>query len=117
MHALSPRRPLRSAKCSRTAFKPTLRGKLPCCSEATAMWCSCRLNVKEATTLFDLGMGRGKLAIQMFLTMPNLKRVVGVELSPSRGPDALQALRSSVRALLLIDRACQSVGQTQRGRL
>lgn len=51
------------------------------------------LDVKHATTLFDLGAGRGKLAMQLFLTYRNLKKVVGVELGPGRAEVGLAALK------------------------
>ena len=38
----------------------------------------------QAQSLFDLGMGTGKLALQAFLQFPNLGRVVGIELATSR---------------------------------
>ncbi|KAA0175794.1 hypothetical protein FNF27_02880 [Cafeteria roenbergensis] len=38
----------------------------------------------SARSLLDLGMGTGKLVMQVFLLYPNLTRVVGVELSRSR---------------------------------
>eukprot|EP00629_Pelagomonadales_sp_RCC1024_P015265 CAMPEP_0119273108 /NCGR_PEP_ID=MMETSP1329-20130426/9716_1 /TAXON_ID=114041 /ORGANISM="Genus nov. species nov., Strain RCC1024" /LENGTH=372 /DNA_ID=CAMNT_0007273281 /DNA_START=192 /DNA_END=1307 /DNA_ORIENTATION=+ len=42
------------------------------------------LDAARAATLFDLGMGTGKVAMQAFLQFPNLKRVQGVELSQAR---------------------------------
>jgi len=42
------------------------------------------LDARRAATLFDLGMGTGKVAMQAFLQFPNLKRVYGVELSHAR---------------------------------
>jgi hypothetical protein len=38
----------------------------------------------QATTLYELGMGTGRLALQAFLTCPTLSTVVGVELSGER---------------------------------
>jgi predicted RNA methylase len=35
-------------------------------------------------TLVDLGSGLGKLAMQAFLSYPNLSRVIAVEFAPSR---------------------------------
>jgi precorrin-6B methylase 2 len=43
-----------------------------------------RLDAENATTLFDLGMGTGKIAIQAFLQFKNLIYVYGVELSYGR---------------------------------
>lgn len=42
------------------------------------------LNAAKASTVFDLGMGTGKVAMQVFLQFPNLTRVYGVELSRAR---------------------------------
>ena len=42
------------------------------------------LNAARCKTLFDLGMGIGKFALQAFVQFPNLDRVVGVELAQSR---------------------------------
>lgn len=42
------------------------------------------LNAAKASTVFDLGMGTGKVAMQVFLQFPNLIRVYGVELSRAR---------------------------------
>ncbi len=38
----------------------------------------------NANSLFDLGMGTGKVAVQAFLQFKNLKYVYGVELSMGR---------------------------------
>jgi len=38
----------------------------------------------HSRTLYDLGMGTGKLALQTWLQFPNLERVVGIELAHSR---------------------------------
>lgn len=43
-----------------------------------------RLNVGNAKTLFDLGMGTGKILIQAFLQFRNLRYVYGVELAEGR---------------------------------
>eukprot|EP00903_Cladosiphon_okamuranus_P012104 g11358.t1 len=53
------------------------------------------LNAPKASTIYDLGMGTGKVAMQVFLQFPNLKRVYGIELSQARfelGEAALFAL-------------------------
>jgi hypothetical protein len=50
------------------------------------------LNAHDATVLFDLGMGVGKLVMQAFLQYPNLKYVCGVELAASRFNIAEDAL-------------------------
>jgi hypothetical protein len=42
------------------------------------------LNARTATTLFDMGMGTGKIPIQAFIQYRNLKYVYGVELSQGR---------------------------------
>ena len=42
------------------------------------------LNTARARTLFDLGMGTGKVVIQAFLQHRNLEFVYGVELSKGR---------------------------------
>jgi hypothetical protein len=42
------------------------------------------LNASQAHTVVDLGMGLGKLLLQVFLQYPHLKSCLGVELSPSR---------------------------------
>ena len=39
---------------------------------------------RDASTLFDLGMGTGKVAIQAFVQYRNLSYVYGVELSAGR---------------------------------
>jgi len=55
------------------------------------------LDARRATTLYDLGMGTGKVAMQAFLQFPNLKRVYGVELSRARyrlAEEAMLALAS-----------------------
>ncbi|CAN0171551.1 unnamed protein product [Ectocarpus sp. 6 AP-2014] len=53
------------------------------------------LNAAKASTIYDLGMGTGKVAMQVFLQFPNLTRVYGIELSQARfelGEAALFAL-------------------------
>lgn len=55
------------------------------------------LDARRASTLFDLGMGTGKVAMQAFLQYANIKRVYGVELSHARykvAEDAVLALAS-----------------------
>lgn len=42
------------------------------------------LNATKAGTIYDLGMGTGKVAMQVFLQFPNVKRVYGIELSQAR---------------------------------
>jgi len=42
------------------------------------------LDAASARTLFDFGMGTGKLVLQAFLQYPSLKRVVGIEIAYSR---------------------------------
>jgi len=42
------------------------------------------LDASTATSFYDLGMGLGKFALLAFLSYPNLKKVVGVELAESR---------------------------------
>jgi len=42
------------------------------------------MNAASATCLIDLGSGKGKLALQAFLTFPNLQWVTGIELSYER---------------------------------
>jgi len=42
------------------------------------------LDASTARTLYDFGMGTGKLALQAFLQYPSLKRVVGIEIAFSR---------------------------------
>eukprot|EP00941_MAST-03F_sp_MAST-3F-sp1_P003955 g3955.t1 len=42
------------------------------------------LDAPHCHSLFDLGMGTGKLALQAFLQYPTLRRVVGIELAFSR---------------------------------
>ena len=42
------------------------------------------LRAIHSRTVFDLGMGTGKVAMQAFLQYPNLQRSFGVELSLAR---------------------------------
>jgi hypothetical protein len=49
--------------------------------------------ILNASTVFDYGMGTGKLCVQVFFQYPHLLRVVGVEISPSRFDIAAAALR------------------------
>ncbi len=58
-----------------------------------------RLNAGCATTLFDLGMGTGKVCIQSFLQYKNLEYVYGVELSIGRYNLAEQAALNMVTLL------------------
>lgn len=51
-----------------------------------------RLRASEGEVLYDLGMGIGKFAVQAFLEYPNLRKVVGVELSMARATIAKQTL-------------------------
>lgn len=50
------------------------------------------LDARAASVFYDLGSGNGKFAIQAFLQFPNLTRVVGVELTFSRGIQGMCAL-------------------------
>ena len=50
------------------------------------------LDAGRASTLFDLGCGFGKLALQAFFQYPNLVRVTGVELCKSRYVHACQVI-------------------------
>mmetsp|Transcript_27726 Transcript_27726/g.85707 ORF Transcript_27726/g.85707 Transcript_27726/m.85707 type:complete len:377 (+) Transcript_27726:232-1362(+) len=50
------------------------------------------LDAARASSLYDLGMGTGKVALQAFLQFPNLARVHGVELSLARYEVAERAL-------------------------
>lgn len=43
-----------------------------------------RLDVQNASVLFDLGMGTGKILIQAFLQCKNLRYIFGIELSAGR---------------------------------
>jgi len=54
---------------------------------------SAHLDGSSASVMYDLGMGLGRLIIQSFLQHPNLKKVIGVELCPSRAAVAFAALR------------------------
>jgi hypothetical protein len=46
--------------------------------------CSPRLGGERASVVYELGMGIGKVAVQVFLQFRNLTRVLGVELSVAR---------------------------------
>ena len=50
------------------------------------------LDAARASSVYDLGCGTGKVALQAFLQFPNLKRVYGVELSLARFHVAERAL-------------------------
>lgn len=52
-----------------------------------------RLNVKDANLVLELGMGTGKLAMQVFAQITTVRRVVGIELAPSRYQIGAEALR------------------------
>jgi precorrin-6B methylase 2 len=43
-----------------------------------------RLAAQDASVVFDLGMGTGKILIQAFLQFKNLRYVFGIELSQAR---------------------------------
>lgn len=43
-----------------------------------------RLDTANASVLFDLGMGTGKILIQAFLQFKNLRYIFGIELSSGR---------------------------------
>lgn len=58
-----------------------------------------RMNAQEASTLFDLGMGTGKVVIQAFLQFRNLDFVYGIELSNGRYNVAESAAISMVEIL------------------
>lgn len=45
---------------------------------------SSHLQARNSSSLFDLGMGTGKLALQAFLQYSSLRRVVGIEIAFSR---------------------------------
>ena len=62
------------------------------------------LNAPKASTIYDLGMGTGKVAMQVFLQFPNLKRVYGIELSQARFElgEAVSYVDSPVRLLLMM---------------
>jgi len=63
-------------------------------SAVTKMLAPKHLSASTAETLFDLGMGLGKVGLQAFLEFPNLKTVVGVELSEARAMQAKDALHA-----------------------
>ena len=58
-----------------------------------------RLDAGNARTVFDLGMGTGKVPIQTFLQFPNLSLVRGVEISTGRFAVAERAALDLVRLL------------------
>lgn len=49
------------------------------------------MNKRGDVVFCDLGMGQGKLVVQAYLELPRTKRVVGVELAPSRYHAAVNA--------------------------
>jgi hypothetical protein len=51
------------------------------------------LNGYEATVIYDLGMGLGKMAMQAYLFFTNVTKVVGVELAASRFKLGQEAVR------------------------
>jgi hypothetical protein len=57
------------------------------------------MHAGKASTLFDLGMGTGKVVIQAFLQFPNLTYVQGVELSQGRFNVAVEAVIRMVHLL------------------
>ncbi len=75
--------------------------------------------VLNAQTVFDYGMGTGKLCLQLFFTYPHLSRVVGVEFSPSRFALAAAALRRVARCrrglVLLADSPTECTVMDTRG--
>lgn len=64
----------------------------------TKMFDQEHLRAGSCKTLYDLGMGCGKLILQAFEQFPTLEHVVGVELSESRYGLALKNFNSFVRA-------------------
>lgn len=52
-----------------------------------------RLKLSDAKLVLELGMGTGKLAMQVFAQAPTVQRIVGVELAPSRYRIGAEALR------------------------
>lgn len=58
-----------------------------------------RLCGADAKVVYELGMGIGKVAMQVFLQFPNLSRVYGVELSAARFSMAVTSAVSLVKAL------------------
>eukprot|EP01006_Ploeotia_vitrea_P006826 TRINITY_DN14947_c0_g1_i1.p1 TRINITY_DN14947_c0_g1~~TRINITY_DN14947_c0_g1_i1.p1 ORF type:complete len:530 (-),score=171.74 TRINITY_DN14947_c0_g1_i1:54-1466(-) len=62
------------------------------------------LDVQNASILFDLGSGVGKLALQAFLQFDNLRAVIGVELAYSRFQQSRDALAALSRDLQRIKR-------------
>jgi len=57
------------------------------------------LNAAQQTSLFDLGMGTGKVVIQAFLQYRNLKYVYGIELAEGRYKIAENAILNLVKLL------------------
>lgn len=58
-----------------------------------------RLDAESAETLFDLGMGTGKILLQAFLQFRNLRYIYGVELSAGRYQLAEEAALRMVELL------------------
>ena len=56
-----------------------------------------RLHAAECETFYDLGMGLGKVCIQVFVQFPHLKLVYGVELSRARYEAAAENARLLAR--------------------
>uniref|UniRef100_A0A7S1U7X2 DOT1 domain-containing protein n=1 Tax=Phaeomonas parva TaxID=124430 RepID=A0A7S1U7X2_9STRA len=56
-----------------------------------------RLNLETTSTFYDLGMGLGKVCLQVFIQHPHLKLVYGVELSRARYDGAAAAARKLAR--------------------
>lgn len=54
------------------------------------------LAADHSRTMYDLGMGTGKMTLQAFLQFPNLRRVVGIELAHSRYELAERSLTTLV---------------------
>jgi len=76
------------------------------------------LDAAGATSVYDLGMGLGKLALQAYLEFPNLEKVVGVELSVARTARGMAALArmaesESERFSVLTDENCTAVRLTE----
>lgn len=71
-----------------------------------------QLDAASATSLYDLGMGMGKLCLQAFLSYPSLKKVVGVELASSRfalGVKAIKRLVNSNPTLFCFEEHCDRI--------
>ncbi len=58
------------------------------------------LNIKSSDVFYDLGSGVGKVIIQAYLNFP-FKKVVGIELSPTRHNNALKAREELVKRNLI----------------